>query len=465
MNKEIVPPHSTEAEEALLGSIFLDPQILPDILEEVRSNDFYNQQYQIIFRTIEDLFDRGLPVDAITVMENLRNANLLEKAGGEDKLIYLAEVVPTPANALYYAKIVKDKSLLRSLVTASSEIVEATKIMGEAEEILDFAEKKIFEIAESRATRTYDSVPNIVHDVFEKLDELKKRASIEPNALVTGLPTGFISLDRLTSGFHKSDLIIIAARPSMGKTAFALNVASNLALKYNIPIAMFNLEMSKEQLVQRILCAEAQVDLQKVRTGMLNNEDWNKLVTAAHKLSQSKIVVDDEPGLDPRTLRAKARRMKREYGIEAIFIDYLQLMSTKGRGSESRQQEISEISRSLKLLARELNVVIVALSQLSRAVEQREDKRPRLSDLRESGAIEQDADMVMFLYRDAYYKRKKESENNKDKNNENLILNHPHESELIIGKQRNGPVGTIKLMFDPKVTLFFEKDSIHSETY
>ncbi|GAB6188404.1 replicative DNA helicase [Marinitoga arctica] len=464
MNKELTPPHNTEAEEALLGSIFLDPQILPDILEEIRSNDFYNQQYQLIFRIIEDLFDKGLPVDVITVMENLRNANLLEKAGGEDKLIYLAEVVPTPANALYYAKIIKDKSLLRSLVSASTEIVEATRTIGEAEEILDFAEKKIFEIAESRATRTYDSVPNIVHDVFEKLDELKKRASIEPNALVTGLPTGFISLDRLTSGFHKSDLIIIAARPSMGKTAFALNVASNLAIKYKTPIAMFNLEMSKEQLVQRVLCAEAQVDLQKVRTGMLSNDDWNKLVNAAHKLSQSKIVVDDEPGLDPRTLRAKARRMKREYGIEAIFIDYLQLMSSKGRASESRQQEISEISRSLKLLARELNVVIVALSQLSRAVEQREDKRPRLSDLRESGAIEQDADMVMFLYRDAYYKRKKESDN-KDKNNENLILNHPHESELIIGKQRNGPVGTIKLMFDPKVTLFYERDSIHKEKY
>lgn len=464
MNKELTPPHNTEAEEALIGSIFLDPQILPDILEEIRSNDFYNQQYQIIFKIIEDLFDKGLPVDVITVMENLRNANLLEKAGGEDKLIYLAEVVPTPANALYYAKIIKDKSLLRSLVSASTEIVEATRTIGEAEEILDFAEKKIFEIAESRATRTYDSVPNIVHNVFEKLDELKKRASIEPNALVTGLPTGFISLDRLTSGFHRSDLIIIAARPSMGKTAFALNVASNLAIKYKTPIAMFNLEMSKEQLVQRILCAEAQVDLQKVRTGMLSNDDWNKLVNAAHKLSQSKIVVDDEPGLDPRTLRAKARRMKREYGIEAIFIDYLQLMSSKSRGSESRQQEISEISRSLKLLARELNVVIVALSQLSRAVEQREDKRPRLSDLRESGAIEQDADMVMFLYRDAYYKRKKESEN-KDKNNENLILNHPHESELIIGKQRNGPVGTIKLMFDPKVTLFYERDSIHKEEY
>jgi replicative DNA helicase len=375
----------------------------------------------------------------------------LQKIGGEDTIIYLAQVVPTTANVMYYTQIVKEKALLRALINASSEIVDAVRNIGDAQEVLEYAEKRIFSIAEARATRTYDLLSNVMHDVFEQIEELKNRAQKGEGDLVTGVSTGFKSLDRMTSGFHRSELIIIAARPSMGKTSFAANIATNMALQSNIAVAIFSLEMSKEQLANRILCSEAKVDLHKVRTGQISDEEWEKLVQKAGELSKSRLIFDDEPDLTPRMLRAKARRMKREYGIEVIFIDYLQLMSSRSKSYESRQQEITEISRSLKLLARELNITVVALSQLSRAVEQREDKRPRLSDLRESGAIEQDADLVMFLYRDSYYKRKKD-EPGKDS------LNDEHEAELILGKQRNGPVGTIKLTFNPKLATFYTAD-------
>ncbi|HOG35463.1 MAG TPA: replicative DNA helicase, partial [Petrotogaceae bacterium] len=441
-NISLTPPSSIEAEESVLGSIFLDPLILPEIIEEIRWEDFYYDKNKTIFKSMEELFEKGEPVDVVTVIENLRANGKLASIGGEEFLISLAQATPTTANFLYYTKIVKEKALLRTLITASSEIVESVRTVGDAQEILEFAEKRIFSIAEARATRTYDTLPNIMHGVFEKIEEFKKRAQEGSNALVTGISTGYKSLDRITSGFHKSDLVIIAARPSMGKSSFALNLAANVAVREKKSVAIFSLEMSKEQLANRVLCSEASVDLQKVRTGMISEDEWNKLVYHAGELSKSKIIFDDEPGLDPRTLRAKARRMKREFAIDAVFIDYIQLMTSRVRdNSENRQQEISEISRSLKLLARELDITVIALSQLSRAVEQREDKRPRLSDLRESGAIEQDADMVMFLYRDAYYKRKKEDSQN------DLILNQAHEAELIIGKQRNGPIGTLSMVF------------------
>ncbi|MBL5980721.1 DNA helicase [Petrotoga sp. 8T1HF07.NaAc.6.1] len=445
------PPNSKEAEESVIGSIFLDPSILPDVIEEVRWEDFYYENNKIIFKVMEELFDKGEPVDTVSVIEKLRESNLLQKIGGEDTIIYLAQVVPTTANVMYYTQIVKEKALLRALINASSEIVDAVRNIGDAQEVLEYAEKRIFSIAEARATRTYDLLSNVMHDVFEQIEELKNRAQKGEGDLVTGVSTGFKSLDRMTSGFHRSELIIIAARPSMGKTSFAANIATNMALQANIAVAIFSLEMSKEQLANRILCSEAKVDLHKVRTGQISDEEWEKLVQKAGELSKSRLIFDDEPDLTPRMLRAKARRMKREYGIEVIFIDYLQLMTSRSKGYESRQQEITEISRSLKLLARELNITVVALSQLSRAVEQREDKRPRLSDLRESGAIEQDADLVMFLYRDSYYKRKKD-EPGKDS------LNDEHEAELILGKQRNGPVGTIKLTFNPKLATFYAAD-------
>lgn len=400
---------------------------------------------------MEDLFDRGIPVDTVSVLENLRQSKLLEKIGGEETIIYLAQIVPTTANVMYYTQIIKEKALMRALINASSEIVDAVRTIGDAQEVLEYAEKRIFSITEARATRTYDLLSNVMHDVFVQIEDLKNRAQKGEGELVTGIPTGFKQLDKISSGFHRSELVIIAARPSMGKSSFAANLATQMALKYDVPVAIFSLEMSKEQLANRILCSEAMVDLQKVRTGQISDEEWERLVQAAGDLSKSKLIFDDEPDLTPRLLRAKARRMKREYGIEVIFVDYLQLMTSRSRNYESRQQEITEISRSLKLLARELKITVVALSQLSRAVEQREDKRPRLSDLRESGAIEQDADLVMFLYRDAYYKRKKESE-------DKMILNEPHEAELIIGKQRNGPVGTLKLMFNPKLATFYEID-------
>ncbi|MDK2945708.1 replicative DNA helicase [Geotoga petraea] len=448
------PPHSIEAEESVIGSILMDPNILEDVLEEVRYSDFYLEKHKIIFKTIEQLFSAALPVDTVTLIDKMRNLGILEKVGGEETLINLAQAVPTTANIMYYANIVKEKALLRNLIQASSEIVESVRTVGDAKEILEFAEKRIFSIAEARATRTYESLSSIVPNVVDQVVELKNKYRRGELGLVTGIPTGFSSLDSITSGFHKSDLIIIAARPSMGKSSFALNLATNMSLKHNVGVAIFSLEMSKEQLANRIICYQSRVDLQKVRTGQISDDEWSMITQVAGDLTDSSLILDDEPGLDSRSLRAKARRIKREYDIQVLIIDYLQLMSGKSGNNENRQQEISEISRSLKLLARELNITVIALSQLSRAVEQREDKRPRLSDLRESGAIEQDADLVMFLYRDSYYKRRGEGD-------EKLVLNEVHESELIIGKQRNGPVGTVKFMFNPRLASFFEIDRKH----
>ncbi|KAF2957195.1 replicative DNA helicase [Thermotoga sp. Ku-13t] len=448
----LVPPHNLEAEEAVIGSILIDPSVVNDVMEVLRSSDFYSKKHQAIFAAMEKLYERGDPIDVLSVCEELKRSGQMKFVGSELDVARLAEAVPTSAHVMHYAKIVLDKSILRSLIEAGRNIVESAYEEREVDEILDEAERIVFDIAESRATKTYDHIGSIMHAVFENLEELRLKSSAapEPGAVVSGLPTGFRVLDRQTSGFHKSDLIIIAARPSVGKTAFALTIARNMAVKFNLSVGIFSLEMSKEQLAQRLLCSESRVDLHKIRTGYLSDQEWERLTIGASRLYKANIIVDDEPSLDPRTLRAKARRMKREYNIDAIFVDYLQLMHTRGGSHESRQQEISEISRSLKLLARELDIAVVALSQLSRAVETREDKRPRLSDLRESGAIEQDADTVLFIYREEYYKKSEK-------------LHEPHEAEIIIGKQRNGPIGTVKLMFEPQTASFYELERIEVE--
>lgn len=447
-----IPPHSEEAEEAVLGSILIDPDVLPDIMETLRSADFYSRRNQLIFSAVEKLFDSGDPVDIVSITEKLRSSMKLEDVGGEVELTRLADAVPTSANFGYYVKVVRERSILRQLITAGSQIVESSYRTDDTDGVLDNAERLIFQITESQATKTYRHLGGIMHDVFENIEKMKDVAgTISSGGFVTGIPTGLKDLDKLTTGFHPSDLVIVAARPSMGKTALALSMAKHMALEKDIPVGIFCLEMTKEQLAQRLLCATAKVDLHKIRTGYINANEWRLLTAAADRLCRANIVVDDEPSLDPRSLRAKARRIKKEFKTEIMFVDYLQLMHLKGR-QDNRQQEISEISRSLKLLARELNVTVVALSQLSRAVEQRDNKRPRLSDLRESGAIEQDADLVMFLYREKYY----EDKESKDEDTERDTGDKPHETEINIGKQRNGPVGTVKVMFDPLTTSFSE---------
>lgn len=441
-------PANIEAEQALIGSVFIEPEKLDNVISIVSSTDFYDQRHRYIFSVIEQLHDEGLPIDIISVCDRLKDQGLLDKVGGELYVAQLADSVPTSAHAEVYAQIIRDKSILRELIAAGSQIVQNAYSDTDVDEILDEAERLIFRIAESKAAKTYIDLKSALTEVFEHLEDLRAKHLKGLSGLVTGIPTGFKKLDEMTSGFHKSDLIIIAARPSVGKTAFALNLAKNMAIVGEASVGIFSLEMSREQLIQRLLCMESLVDLQKVRRGWLSDDEWKRLVQGASKLMKANIIVDDESNLEPRVLRAKARRMKKEYNVDAIFIDYLQLMNLGDR-RDSRQQEISEISRSLKLLARELDISIIALSQLSRAVEQREDKRPRLSDLRESGAIEQDADVVIFLYRDEYYKKQH--------------VDLPHETEIILGKQRNGPIGTVTLMFNPSFTNFFEADVFHVE--
>lgn len=451
-----IPPQNLEAEEAVIGSILIDQEIVGEVMEIITHDDFYLDFHRSVFEAIEELYDVSEPIDILSVCEKLRSKGILERLGGELKIAQLADAVPTSAHAVHYAKIVKEKSILRKLINAGTKIVESAYSEDDLDRILDEAERTIFSISEDQITRSYAAMESIMHGVFENIEKLKRQGeSPEGQILVTGNPTGYRSLDNMTMGFQPSDLIILAARPSMGKTAFALSIARNMALKFDKTVGIFSLEMSKEQLALRLLAAEAFVELSKIRSGFLNDNEWQRLTNAASKFYKSKIIVDDEPSLEPRSLRTKARRMKKEYGLDVIVVDYLQLMHNSRR-SENRQQEISEISRSLKLLARELNVSVIAVSQLSRAVEQREDKRPRLSDLRESGAIEQDADIVIFIYRDEYYKRKKESDNETI-----FISKEPHPAEIIIGKQRNGPIGTIELIFNPKFVSFYEKDSLH----
>lgn len=428
-------PHSPEAEKSVIGSMIMDREAILVASEILHGGDFYQHQYGIIFDTIVELCNEGKPVDLVTLQDRLREKGLPEEISDMEYARDLLDAVPTSANIKYYAGIVSDKALLRRLIKASEEVADSCYLQQEkTDTILETAEKKMFELFQRQDTSDYVPIRQIVLDV---VDNIEKASRMQGN--VTGIPTGFVDLDYKTSGFQPSDLILIAARPSMGKTAFALNIARNMAFKSGVTTAIFSLEMSKEQLVNRMLSMESRVDSQSLRTGDLRDEDWTKLVEGADVIGRSNLIIDDTPGITVAALRSKCRKYKLEYDLGIIFIDYLQLMSGSGRGGDSRQQEISDISRALKSVARELQIPVVALSQLSRAVEQRPNHRPMLSDLRESGAIEQDADVVMFIYRDDYY--------NKDTEKKNI-------AEIQIAKQRNGPIGMVELVWMPQYTQF-----------
>ncbi len=429
-----VPPQSIEAEQSVLGSMLLDKEVIPVVTEILKSEDFYRADHKEIFEAVMDLFDAGEPIDLITVSEQLKLRGTLDNIGGLEYLTNIANAVPTTANAKHYSKIVEEKSTLRKLIKASSEIVNmGYEASEELSYIVDKAEKSIFDVLQKRGTQGFAPIKDVLVDAFNKLEELYNN-----KGHITGIPTRFVDLDFKTSGLHNSDLILIAARPAMGKTAFALNIAQNAAVYSGVPVAIFSLEMSKEQLVSRILCSEAMVDSQKVKTGKLEDEDWKKIARALGPLSEAPIYIDDTPGISISEIRAKCRRLKLEKNLGLVVIDYLQLMQGRGK-TESRQQEISDISRSLKILAKEINVPVITLSQLSRAAEQRADHRPILSDLRESGAIEQDADIVMFLYRDDYYNPETEKKNI---------------AEVILAKHRSGSTGTVELTWLGTYTKF-----------
>lgn len=392
MDRTRIPPQNIEAEQSVLGSMLLSREAIIEVSEILRAEDFYKESHKKLFDVIMEMFEKDIPVDLVTVVDELRKRDMLEVVGGIEYLASLTSSVITTANVSYYAKLIKEKATLRRLIEASSEIMELSYQEDDVETVLDIAEQKIFDIAQGRNTTTFSSMKDILMDTFYKIEELYKN-----KGKLTGIPSGFPDLDAKTAGFQPSDFILIAARPSMGKTSFALNIAQNAALLTGLPVAIFSLEMSKEQLVTRLICSTANIDSQKLRTGNLDEEDWMKLAAAMTPLSKAPIYIDDTPGVTVMDIRAKARRLKLEKGLGLVMIDYLQLMQGRGR-AENRQQEISEISRSLKSLARELNVPVITLSQLSRAPETRSDHRPVLSDLRESGAIEQDADIVMFFF-------------------------------------------------------------------
>lgn len=428
------PPHDTEAEQAVLSSMFLDREAVAAAMETLHSDDFYRMDHKLIFESAQELYNTGIPIDVITIKNKLEEKKVFEQIGGLSYLATIATSVGSSVNVRHYAKIVEEKSLLRKLIKASADIAQLSYDGSEnVNVILDQAEKNIFDIMQNRRTEEFSHIRDITITSFEKIEQI-----FNSKEKITGIPSGFIDFDLRTAGLQRSDLILLAARPSMGKTAFALNVAQNAAIRHYVPTAIFSLEMSKEQLVNRMLCSEAMLDAQKFRTGALEEEDWTKLVQAMGPLSEAPIYIDDTPGISPMEIRSKCRRLKLEKGIGLILIDYLQLMSGNGR-NDSRQQEISEISRSLKAIAREMDCPVIALSQLSRACEQRADHRPMLSDLRESGAIEQDADVVAFLYRDEYYFPDSEKKNM---------------AELIIAKQRNGPTGTVELTWMGQYTKF-----------
>lgn len=427
ISKELLPPQNLEAEMAVLGSMILDEKATCNAVEFLNDNNFYKDTHRKIFQALCNLYENDKPIDLVTVNDELKRLGVLDSIGGTSFLTELVNSVPSAANAAAYIRLVKEKSILRALINNASQIAAlAYEYEGEADEALDRAEALIFNIRDSRRTSSVASLKELIHTSIENIDLVYQK-----KAQVSGIPTGFVDLDQRTAGLHKSDLIVIAGRPSMGKSALALGLAEYIGVTKGLPIAFFSLEMSKEQLVQRVLCSHAKVDAHKVRTGYLSPSDWPKLTAAAGKLSAAPIYIDDTPAITVIELRAKARRLKSHYNIQFIVLDYLQLMRGRDR-SENRQQEISEISRSLKALARELNLPLVAISQLSRAVESRSDHRPQLSDLRESGAIEQDADLVLLLLREEYY--------NPTTDNEGI-------AELIIAKQRNGPVGSVKLAF------------------
>lgn len=427
-------PYSIEAEQSVLGSVLLNKDLLIMVVDVLNKDDFYAEQNAEIYDAMLTLFKRNEPIDLVTIMEILKSRNLVEKTGG---LLYLTNLSTAPdftENIMAYAKIVKDKSILRKLINASTETIQNCYDQEQdVADVLDKAEKSVFDVAQQKDQRGLVPIESVLTDSFELLQELYMRKD-----KLTGLTTGFADLDRKLGGLQKTDLILIAARPAMGKTAFSLNIAQNAALKGKAKVAIFNLEMSKEQLIQRMIASISQVELSKLKNGSIDDEEWTQVVQGIGVLQNSDVYIDDSPGITATELRSKCRRLKVERGLDLVLIDYLQLMESDGR-TESRQQEISKISRSLKILAKELECPVVALSQLSRAVEARSDHRPMLSDLRESGAIEQDADLVMFLYRDDYY--------NKDSDQKNV-------TEIIIAKHRHGEIGTIPLTWLGQYQLF-----------
>ena len=431
-----LPPQSIEAEESLLSAILLDNNTLLDVVEILAVADFYRTAHQKIYAAIIELFDKGEPIDLVTLANNLKEKGQLEGVGGASYLARLVDAVPLAVNAQHYAKIIADKASLRRLIEKANAIAKRCyDDRGNVDDVIDFAEASIFEISERKTSQSFYPISRLILRNIETLEENQGNKS-----LVTGVPMGFGLLDNLTSGLQKSDLIILAARPSMGKTALALNIAKNAAVDSNIPVAIFSLEMSKEQLSLRMLCAEARLDSSRLRGGFFSMADWHRLTDAAGTLSESPIYIDDSPSLSAMEIRAKARRLKMDKNIGLVIIDYLQLMKARA-GAERRDLEISEISRSLKALAKELEIPVLAISQLNRMLEQRNDKRPRLSDLRESGALEQDADVVAFIYRDEIY--------NQDENNPLKGI-----AEIILAKQRNGPTGKVRLTFLDAYTRF-----------
>ena len=434
-----IQPQSTEAEQTVIGSMILDNECIPNMQNLISGRDFYNRQYGALFDAITELYTEGKAVDILTLQNRMKEKDVSPELASMEYMGELIASVPISANAKYYAEIVYEKALLRRLIHAAEDVAnECYAGKDKLEKILEDAESGMFKVLNERKSTEFVPIAEVAMNALEKINEASKTRNP-----VTGLATGFVDLDRMTTGLHGSDYVLIAARPSMGKTALALNIVQNIVFRDGKCAAYFSLEMSKEVLMNRLFAQESRVDAQNIRTGNLSDEDWDKLLESADTIGRSNLIIDDTPGISVSELRSKCRKFKLEHGLDLVVIDYLQLMSGSGRGNENRQQEISDISRGLKALARELDAPIIALSQLSRAPEARNDKRPMMSDLRESGAIEQDADVVMFLYRDEYY--------NKDTDAKGI-------TELIVGKQRNGPVGTVKLIWLPQYVKFGNMD-------
>lgn len=435
-------PQSTEAEQSVIGSMIIDKSAISKVLEKLKEEDFYRDRHKTLYKALREMFQKDMAVDLLTILEYLKSTDMLEKSGGVTYISELSASVPTTANLSAYIKIVEEKSLLRRLIKSSTKIIEESyNGQDDVDKVLDSAQKKIFDIAEKKNSGDYEVLSSVLERGFLEIERL-----FNNKGEITGVGSGIKDLDEKTSGFQKGEMILIAARPSMGKTTFALNIAETAALRHGKSVVIFSLEMPREQLAYKLLCSEARVDMLKLRTGNLEDDDWERIAKATGPLSKAKIYIDDTAGLSVMEMRSKCRKIKMEHGIDMILIDYLQLMS--GSNTESRQQEVSEISRSIKALAKEMECPVIALSQLSRAPEQRADHRPMLSDLRESGSIEQDADVVMFLYRDEYYNKESEDRGT---------------AECIIAKQRNGPVGTIKMAWIGAHSKFADLDVVHGE--